>query len=85
MKIEDGMPVLSANCVETLFWHSTALGSGEKEMFATLAEVAPKVERLFHREQYGLCFEAATAVYVYLPSYSSEYLVSLRHTPCEKG
>lgn len=29
-------------CVETLFWHSTALGSGEMEMFTTLAEVAPK-------------------------------------------
>lgn len=37
------------------------------EMFAVLAEVAPKAECSFHREQHGLCFEAATAVYIYLP------------------
>lgn len=55
-------------CVDTLFWHSTALRSKEKEMFATLAEVAPKAEGSFHRGQYDLRFEAATAVYVYLPS-----------------
>ena len=48
------MPVLRVKCVETLFWYSTALGSGEMEMFVTLAEVAPKAECSFHREQHGL-------------------------------
>lgn len=56
------------------------------EMFTALAEVAPKAEYFFYREQHGLCFEAATAVFVYLPSYgSSEYLLSLKHMPYEEG
>lgn len=56
------------------------------ETFATLAEVAPKPECLFHRKQHGLCFEAATAVYVDLPSYGSgKHLVSSKHTPYEEG
>lgn len=56
------------------------------EIFVTLAEVAPKSECSFHREHHGLCIEAATAVYVYLPSYGSgEYLVSLKHMHYEEG
>lgn len=34
------------------------------EMFTALAEVAPKAEYFFYREQHGLCFEDATAVFV---------------------
>lgn len=80
------MPVLRMKCIETSFWPCTALGSGEMETFATLAEVAPKPECLFHRKQHGLCFEAATAVYVDLPSYGSgKHLVSSKHTPYEEG